>query len=114
MAKTINDVNFSDVAKQALEAAKAVVSDNWDDVRDIVKNIADSLVNDVQFIAKKKLSGEYNEKDAKVFMEDQKMVARIRLRSLAIISLQLAEEIWNAIAAVFRKAIKTALGWTVL
>ena len=52
--------------------------------------------------------------DAKVFLEDQKMVARMRIRSIAIIGLQLAENIWNAIADVFRKAITKAIGWTVL
>ena len=66
------------------------------------------------FLAKKKLSGEFNEEDSKVFMDDQKMLARIRLRSIAIITLQLAERIWNAIADVFRVAINKAIGWDVL
>ena len=47
-------------------------------------------------------------------MEDQKILARIRLRSLAIITLQIAERIWNAIAEVFRTAIYRALNWTLL
>lgn len=59
-------------------------------------------------------NGEFNEDDARIFMEDQKVVARIRLRSLAIITLQIAERVWNAVATVFRSAINTALGWTVL
>jgi hypothetical protein len=41
------------------------------------------------------------------------MLARVRLRSLAIISLQIAERVWNAIAEVFGKAINIALGWTI-
>ncbi len=111
---TINNVNFDDVVDEALKATKAVVSDNWDEARDIVENIAKGLVNDVSFIAKKKLSGEFNEDDARVYLEDQKMLARVRLRSLAIITLQIAERIWNAIAEVFRTAIKKALNWTLL
>ena len=47
-------------------------------------------------------------------MDDQKMLARIRLRSVAIMTLQLSERIWNAIADVFRGAINTALGWDIL
>lgn len=111
---TINGVNFSDVVDEAMDAAKLVAGGNWDEIKDIVENIGESLTSDVSFLAKKKISGEFNEDDAKVFMDDQKMLARIRLRSVAIITLQLAEEIWNAIAGVFRTAINTAIGWTVL
>lgn len=114
MATVINNVNFDDVVDAAVEAAKAVVSDNWDEVKDILKNIGRSMTNDVVFIEKKKLSGEFNEQDAKAFIEDQKMLARIRLCSIALITLQLAERIWNVVAEVFRNAIKTALGWSVL
>jgi hypothetical protein len=114
MAKTINGVDFSKVIKEAISSAKKVATQDWKEVRDIVKNIADGLAKDVEFLAKKKASGEFNQKDAGVFMDDQKMLARIRLRSVAIIGLQMAERIWNAIADVFRKAIKSALGWTVL
>jgi hypothetical protein len=110
----INNVDFEEVVDDALAAAKAVLLDNWDEIRDIVENIAKGLANDVVFIAKKKAEGVFNEDDARVFLEDQKIVARVRLRSLAIITLQIAERIWNAIAKVFRAAVKAALTWTVL
>lgn len=113
---TINGVDFSIVAKAALTAAKAIVNDEtvWSELKDIIKNITDGLTKDVQLIAKRKLSGEFNEDDAKVFIDDQKMIARIRIRSVAIIGLQIAERIWNAIANVFRNAINQAIGWTIL
>lgn len=113
---TINGVDFSTVSKDAIAAAKAAVNDKdaWASLEDIIKNISDGLSNDVQLIANRKRSGEFNEDDARVFIEDQKMVARIRIRSIAIIGLQLAERVWNAIADVFRTAIKNAIGWTVL
>ncbi|WGS87628.1 hypothetical protein [Methylomonas sp. UP202] len=110
----INNVDFDVVVQSSIDATKAVITDNWDDIKDIVKNIADGLVNDVIFIHQKKASGEFNEDDSKIFLDDQKMLARIRLRSVAIIGLQLAERIWNAIAEVFRAAIKQAIGFTVL
>lgn len=114
MATTVNGVDFEQVSVDALAAAKAVITNNWAQVEDIAKNIAQSLVSDVVFLEKKRVSGEYNEGDAKIFMEDQKVVARIRLRSIAIIDLQLAESVWNAMANVFRTAINKAIGWTVL
>tara|TARA_R110002051_G_scaffold233145_1_gene294723 strand:- start:275 stop:616 length:342 start_codon:yes stop_codon:yes gene_type:complete len=111
---TINGVDFDNVLDNAIEAAKAIVSENWEEVKEIVENLGKGIENDVSFLAKKKLSGEFNEDDARVFMDDQKMLARIRLRSVAIMTLQLSERIWNAIADVFRGAINTALGWDIL
>jgi hypothetical protein len=46
-------------------------------------------------------------------LEDQKMVARIRIRSLAIITLQTAERLINAVIEVFRVAANKALGWDI-
>ena len=110
----INGVEFDDVIKDAIKAATVVFSEGADNLVDIVKNIGDSLVCDIEFVAKKKLSGEFEEVDARVFLEDQKVVARMRLRSLAIITMKIAEDIWNAIVHVFNSAINQALGWTLL
>lgn len=113
---TINGVDFSEVSKAALAAAQAAANNEaaWKNLKDIVKNISDGITKDVQLIAKRKLSGEFNERDAKAFLEDQKMVARMRIRSVAIIGLQLAEDIWNAIAKVFRGAVSKAVGWDLI
>ena len=110
----INNVDFDVVTKDAVEAAKKIATEGWDELSDIVENIGKSIANDIAFIAKKKASGEFEESDAKVFMEDQKIVARMRLRSIAIVTLKIAEQIWNAIVNVFNTAINTALGWTLL
>ena len=110
----INNVDFDVVTNEAIAAAKLVLQDGWEELSDIVENIGKSLSSDVEFVAKKKLSGEFEELDAKVFMEDQKTVARMRLRSIAIITLQIAERLWNAIAKVFNTAINQAIGWTIL
>ena len=84
---TINAVDFRQVSRDAVNAARDVVLDvnAWKELKDIVRNVSDSLAADVCLIAKRKLTGEFNEDDARVFLEDQKMVARIRIRSVAII-----------------------------
>ncbi|MBW8184050.1 hypothetical protein [Shewanella nanhaiensis] len=112
MAK-INGVDIGNVVKEALDAAKGVSVGNWSEVKDIVKNIGDSMLVDLKYVAKKKLSGDFDEYDAKIFMEDQKMVARVRLRSLAIITLKTAEDIINAVIDIFRAAGNKALGWEI-
>ena len=113
---TINSVDFRKVTREAVDAARNVVVDveSWRQMKDIVRNVSDSLAADVCLIAKRKLTGEFNEDDARVFLEDQKMVARIRIRSVAIVGLHRAEAVWNAIANVFRGAIQRALGWTII
>ncbi|KQV46509.1 MULTISPECIES: hypothetical protein [unclassified Duganella] len=112
----INGVDFSQVADAAIKAARDAARNDqaWDTLGDIVKNIADNLRSDVELIAKQKSKGNFTEDDARIYMEDQKMVARLRIRSVAIIGLQLAENIWNAIARVFGSAVNQALGWKVL
>jgi hypothetical protein len=112
----INGVDFDKVTQDALAAAKQVLNDDnvWGNLKDIVKNISDGLVADVEFIVKKKASGEFNETDAKIYLEDQKTIARVRIRSVAIITLQIGERVLNAISEVFNKAINTALGWSLL
>ena len=110
----INGVDFDDVAKEAFEAAKNASDTSWDELSDIVENIAKGITSDVEFIVKKKAKDEFDESDAKIFMDDQKTVARMRLRSVAIITLKTAELIWNAITTVFNTAINKAIGWKVI
>ena len=111
-----NGIDFDEVVKEALHAAKKAVNDPvaWKELDDIVENIAKGLKSDVGLVAKRKLAGSFDEKDARMFLEDQRMLARIRLRSSAIIGMAAAEQIWNAVAEVFREAIKKAIGWTIL
>lgn len=116
MATTINGVNFTQVGRDALDAAKLLLDDpaTWKSLKDILQNVADGFTADVKFIARKKLSGEFNEDDARIYLEDQKTIARVRIRSVAIITLQIAERVLGAVLNVFRTAIRQAIGWTVL
>ncbi len=114
MTAIINGVDFEQVKNSAIEAATAIVTANRNELRDIISNISEGLKNDIEFIAAKKECGEFNETDARVFLEEQKLLARIRLRSMGIITLQSAESVWNAIAGVFSCAIQKALGWNIL
>ena len=82
-------------------------------MKGLVKNIADSMLVDLKYIAKEKLNNNIHEYGAKISLEDQKMVARIRIRSLTIITLQTAERVINAVIEVFRVAANKALGWDV-
>ena len=110
---TKNGVEIGNVVKDALNAAKAVGVGDWAEMKGLVKNIADSMLVDLKYIAKEKLNNNIDEYGAKIFLEDQKMVARIRIRSLAIITLQTAERVINAVIEVFTVAANKALGWDI-
>ncbi|ENO7812559.1 hypothetical protein ACB524_004400 [Salmonella enterica] len=114
MSRVINGVNFDDVIDDAEQAVKEIVINNWSGIKDLITNIARGMVDDVEFIAQKKISGEFNEYDARAFLDDNNIVARIRLRAVLIKSLELVEKVWNAIAEIFRDAINHAIGWVIL
>lgn len=109
----LNDIDIGNVVKEAMTAAKETGVSNWADIKDVVKHISDNMLSDLKYVAKKKLTGEFDEYDGKIFLEDQKMVARTRLRSIAIVTLKTAERILNAIVEVFRGAANKALGWDI-
>tara|TARA_R110002126_G_scaffold63511_5_gene162680 strand:- start:340 stop:690 length:351 start_codon:yes stop_codon:yes gene_type:complete len=107
----LNNIDVGDVLADAMTSAKQAAQSNWPVVSDMVDNIARSILIDLDYIARQKLLGQIDEYGAKIFLEDQRMVARARLRSLAIVTLQLAEAIINAILRVFNTAAQKALGW---
>jgi hypothetical protein len=109
----INNVDIGNVVKEAMSAAKETGVSDWASIKDVVKHISDNMLSDLKYVAKKKFSGEFDEFDGKIFLEDQKMVARTRLRSIAIMTLKTAERILNAIVDVFKGAANTALGWDI-
>lgn len=110
---TLNGVDIGNVVKEAMTAAKQTGVSNWADIKDIVKLVSDNMLTDLKYVAKKKLSGEFDKYDAKIFLEDQKIVARTRLRSIAIITMKTAERVLNAVIEVFQAAANKALGWKI-
>lgn len=108
---TLNNTEIGDVLADAMASAKQAAKDSWPAVSELADNIARSILIDLEYIARQKLLGQIDEYGAKIFLEDQRMVARARLRSLAIVTLQLAEDIINAMLRVFNAAAQKALGW---
>lgn len=108
---TLNNIDVGDVLADAMTSAKQAAKSNWPEVSELVDNIARSILVDLDYIARQKLLGQIDEYGAKIFLEDQRMVARARLRALAIVTLQLAEDIINAMLSVFNAATQKALGW---
>ena len=108
---TLNQIDVGDVLKEALSSARNAAKDSWPAVSELADNIARSILIDIEYIARQKVLGQIDEYGAKIFLEDQRMVARARLRSLAIVTLQLAEDIINAMLRVFNAAAQKALGW---
>ncbi|SNY52471.1 hypothetical protein SAMN06297280_2130 [Arsukibacterium tuosuense] len=107
----LNNIDIGDVLADAMTSAKQAAKDSWPAVSELADNIARSILVDLDYVARQKVLGQIDEYGAKIFLEDQRMVARARLRSLAIVTLQLAEDIINAMLRVFNAAAQKALGW---
>lgn len=107
----LNNIDVGDVLAQAMASAKHAARDSWPAVSELANNIGRSILIDLDYIARQKVLGQIDEYGAKIFLEDQRMVARARLRALAIVTLQLAEDIINAMLRVFNTAAQKALGW---
>ncbi|MBO9549506.1 hypothetical protein [Pseudomonas sp.] len=110
MNTIINGVDLDAVLLEAINAAKTIIQSDWPAIRAEVENLGRSMARDMIFLHQQQQAGTLSDNDIGLFLDDQKIVTRLRLRSIAIVTLQLAEAILNAMTAVFRSAIYRALG----
>ncbi|QHG64930.1 hypothetical protein [Pseudomonas putida] len=111
MSTIINGVDLDAVLLEAINAAKTIIHSDWPVIRAEVESLGRSMARDMMILHQQQQDGALSENDIGLFLDDQKIVARLRLRSIAIVTLQLAEAILNAMTAVFRSAIYRALGY---
>lgn len=114
MNSLINGVDFEIVTADAIKAAKSVIQTDWPALKTFVEALGRGMASDALFLKVQLETGALDNAGAGTFLEDRKIVARMQLRSLAIITLQLAEDILNAMTAVFKSAINRMLGWNLL
>lgn len=112
---TAIDLGFNpeEVLKQAIGAAKTASGGHWTAAKELAKKSAKDMINAGIMIKKMQVTGDISEEDAKQLIEEEKIVARIRLRSLAGIGLAAAQAIVNAIMDILKGTVNTAIGWDV-
>ncbi|MEN5301290.1 hypothetical protein [Pseudomonas sp. TWI628] len=114
MSNLINGVDFDRVTAEAITAARGIIRNDWPRLQACVEMLGRGMANDARFLKRQLEAGALDHAAARTFLEDRKIVARLQLRALAIITLQLAEDILDAMTAVFTSAINRMLGWDLL
>lgn len=114
MSTIINGVDFDVVTADAIKAVKAVIQADWPAVQSTIVSLGQRMASDALFVQRQLVDGKLDAAGAHALLQDQKIVARMHLRTVAIITLQLADAILDAMANVFKIAINRALGWDLL
>ena len=99
--------------KDCIAATKVALGANWKAAKELAKKSSKDLVNSAVMIQKMKIEGKITEEEAKQLIEEEKIVARIRLRSLVGIGLSGDEKAVNAIIGVLKGTANKAIGWEV-
>lgn len=114
MSAIINGVDFDVVTADAIKAVKAIIQEDWPAVQATVFNLGQRMASNAVFVQRQLADGQLDAAGADALLQDQIIIARMHLRAVAIITLQLADAILDAMANVFKAAINRALGWDLL
>ena len=114
MSTIINGVDFDVVTADAIKAVKAVIQEDWPALQATVVSLAQRMASNALFVQRQLADGKLDAAGADALLQDQTIIARMHLRTFAIITLQLADAILDAMVNVFKTAINRALGWNLL
>lgn len=103
--------DFEALYQQAVSAARGVVASGWDAVKEHVKKAAKNLRDAGVSVAKMLATGMLSETEAKLLMEDEKIVVRMQLRTVLAGAILTAQRVVAAILGVFGDAFKKITGF---
>ena len=101
--------DFNEVTADILKTVKGIVSDDWDDIHDMVKKIIENKKAGLELYAKRRLSEDYTQEDMEIRLEDEKEITIVELHVIVIIKKAKAQKIANAVIDIINKAIKTVV-----
>lgn len=110
----MENLNFSKLIKDMINAAKGEFSDHWKEVKPYAEKEFKSFAENIKLIAQLKLDGKINEEQAKLYIDIQKSSMRIVLLTIQGLGLLTVEAAINAAIDTIKSTVNTALGWTVL
>ena len=111
----LNALDLEAVLRDAVGAAKAAVlaiaDADWNLIREFAKEAAKRLRDRGVTIAKALADGALTREDATMLAEEERIVARIQLRSAIGVALATAQKVIDAILGVIRAAFDRVLGF---
>jgi len=103
------DLNFNQIASDMIDAMKAVVGDNIQDIRDLADDELEDFAKRSITLSKKVAEGIITPEQAKLILKIRKNALETVLLSIAGISILAAQEAINAAIGVLRGVINKAI-----
>jgi hypothetical protein len=107
----LDETDFDDLLQQAVSAAKALVVHGWDAVKEFVKKAAKNVRDVGISLAKMVAQHTITDDEAKLLLEDERILIRMQLRTVVGMGLLTAERVLNAILGVFKGAFNRIVGF---
>lgn len=102
------------VAAQMLQASKGVFAGKWPKVKAYAESEFKKLAETLAMIEKLRLTGQINEEEAALQLQIQKNATRSVLLTLKGLGLLAVEQAINAALSVVKKAVNTAVGFSLI
>ena len=99
------DIDFKKIAVDMLEAMKAVVGDNIEEVRKMADDDLEDFAKRTVVLAQKVADGQLTAEQAKVVLKIRKNAVETVLLAIAGIGIIAAQEALNAAIAVLKKSL---------
>lgn len=107
----LNAVDFDALVQEAISASKTLIRHGWSSVKEFVKKAAKNVRDSGVAVAKMLAQGAITEEEAKLLMEDERILLRVQLRTIIGMALLTAERVINAIVSAFRDTFNTVMGF---
>lgn len=110
MVNRLETLGLDEILEEAITAAKEAAGDEWDDLSEYVEKSAKNLLSSGVMIAKLLAQEKINQDDARLLAEEERIVVRMQLRTIAGVTLLVAQNVINAIVGVISKTVNEVVG----
>lgn len=104
------DIDFTQVLKDCLEAAKGELGKSWKKYKPYAEHEIKQFAQSAEFLAKLRAAGEIDDEELQERIELQKLAFKNVLLTIEGIGLITAQKVTNLILKIVSTALQTALG----
>lgn len=108
------EINYSQLTKDMLEAAKGVLTTQWKEVKPFAEKEMKSFAENIKLIAKLKAEGKITEEQALLYLDIQKSTMRVVLLTIEGLGILAVENAINEDINAIKSTVNKAIGWEIL
>lgn len=105
-------IDTSELLKQMLEEARAILKNAWSKYKEYFKKELKSFAENLRFIEKLKFEGKISEEQARLYFGLQKESMRVILTTMTGLAILTIEQIINAVLKLVCGLVSQLLGWS--